>query len=80
MYVGQLSWGKVEYLNTGNVKLHDCTLSHDELLNKVPNLNDTDKLVIDTTGHDAEVHAFNPVYCAYVADSSWKVYNYIDKR
>ena len=76
MYLGKLSWGTVEYLNEGTVKLYDCSITHDTELNKVPNLNNQDKLVIDTSGHDAEVHAFNPVYNTYVTNVDWQVYNF----
>lgn len=76
IYVGKLSWGSVEYLKDNIVKLHNCKITHDIDLNRVPSLHDTDKLVIDTSGHDAEVHAFNPVYISYVVDHDWSVYNF----
>ena len=76
VYVGTLSWGKVEYLDGNRVRLYDCKLTHDDYLNTAPKLKDDDKLVIDTSGHDVEVHHLNIYYKAFVVSKDWQVYNF----
>jgi hypothetical protein len=76
IYIGKLSWGKVEYLDGAKVKLYNCKLTHDEYLNIAPTLKNDDKLVIDTSGHDAEIHHLNTTYKAFVVNKDWQVYNF----
>lgn len=78
VYIAELNWKKVEYLDNGTVKLHDCYLTHDTELNRVPTLNDSDMLVIDTKGHDREEHGFNFTYKAYVVNIDKQVYNFLE--
>ncbi len=79
IYIGKLSWGKVEYLDNARVKLYDCKLTHDEFLNSVPILKNDDKFIIDTSGHDAEVHHLHTNYKAFVVSKDWQVYNFTRK-
>ena len=76
VYIGKLSWGVVGYNNDGTITLNNCTITHDTEVNKVPQLNNKDRLVIDTRGHDREVHAFNLTYLTYVINADGQLYNF----
>jgi hypothetical protein len=76
VYVARFSWGEVEYLKDGNIKLKDAFMTHDTELNKVPKLKDSDYLVIDTSNHEIETHPFNPVYRTYVVNEDTALYKF----
>jgi hypothetical protein len=75
VYVGDLSWNEVVY-NDKKVILKDAKITHDTELNKVPKLNDTDYLVIDTSNHEMAVHQFNLLYTTYVVSGVGEPYNF----
>lgn len=75
VYVGELSWTEVVY--SGKIViLKDAKITHDSESNKIPKLNDTDYLVIDTANHEMAVHAFNLVYITYVLNKEGEPYNF----
>lgn len=77
VYVATLSWGDVTYTNDGSiVKLSDCFIKHTTELNTVPNLKDTDWLLIDTINHEDMKHAFNLVYKTYVIHEDKDIYKF----
>jgi len=78
VYVGKLSWKKVEYKND-KVFLNEAVIIHASELNTVPQLNDSDYLVIDTKGHDVEEHPYNCVYKTYVVNVDTNPYNFRSK-
>lgn len=80
VYVGKFSWGGVEYNADRSITLKDAKLTHDTELNKVPKLNDTDYLVIDTSGHEEAMHQYNLLYKTYVIDNNSELYNFKEKK
>ena len=68
VYVAKFSWGKVEYKNDGTVQLSDTFITHDSELNRVPKLKKDDYLIIDTSNHTIDLHAYNLVYKTYVVN------------
>lgn len=77
VYVATLSWGEVSYTHDGRVaKLSDCFITHDSELNTVPQLKDTDWLLIDTINHEDMKHAFNLVYRTYVIHEDKDIYTF----
>ena len=79
VYIATLKWAEVKYNGDNTVLLEGCFLEHDTELNRVPNLNNDDMIIIDTKGHDRETHNFYLNYMAYVTNSDGQVYNFIDK-
>ena len=75
VYVGKLSWKKVEYKND-KVFLSEAMITHATELNRVPQLNKLDYLVIDTKGHDADEHIYRCVYKTYVVKEDTKPYDF----
>jgi len=66
-FMGQFSWGVVEYVDDGKkVLLRDAYIRHATQLNKVPQLNNDDWLLIDTSKHSVDAHRYNLVYTTYV--------------
>lgn len=76
VYVGKFSWGQVIYNKDGTITLKDAYITHPTELNKVPKLNNTDYLVIDTSNHEIETHPFNPVYRTYVVNADTNLYKF----
>jgi hypothetical protein len=76
VYVADFSWGKVEYKPDGSIWLFDAKLKHDTELNRVPKLKSDDYLVIDTSDHETEKHAYNMVYKTYVVNETTSLYNF----
>jgi len=76
VYVGKFSWGKVTYNPNGTISLSKAILFHDNALNKVPKLKDSDYLIIDTSNHEVEKHPFNPVYKTYVVNETTNLYKF----
>ena len=75
VYIGKLSWHKVEYLKD-KVFLYDCRLTHKSEVNKAPKLLDSDMLIIDCKLHERETHDFYPNYNTYVLNENTQVYQY----
>ena len=75
VYVGKLSWKEVTYSNK-TIKLSDAKITHDTELNRVPKLKDKDYLVIDTSGHERELHTLNLLYKTYVVNEYGELYNF----
>lgn len=76
VFVAKLSWGDVVYNGDGTISLKDVLIEHDVELNNVPQLNDTDRLVINTSDHEEAVHAQHLVYKTYVVNNNGKEYNF----
>lgn len=76
VYVAKLSWGMVTYNSDGTISLGDAMITHDTQLNKAPKLLDTDYLVIDTSDHEVEKHAFSTVYRTYVVNVDTNLYKF----
>lgn len=74
-YVANLKWGQVIYDNKV-VRLEDCYLQHLGELNNVPQLKNTDWLLIDTSNHEESVHQFNLVYKSYVMTKDKDLYKF----
>ena len=62
-----------DYLNQS---LKDALIAHYVELNNVPQLKDTDYLVIDTSDHEEVIHAQHLVYKTYVVAEAGKEYNF----
>jgi hypothetical protein len=78
VYVANLSWGDV--INGDNkVVLKTAKITHDTELNRVPKLKNTDYLVVDTSGHENEGHAYNFVYPTYVINIDSNLYDFNKK-
>lgn len=76
VYVGKLSWKAVIYSGDGTITITDAQITHDTELNRVPQLKDDDYLVIDTSNHEIEVHAFNLLYTTYVVNAAGELYDF----
>lgn len=76
VYVAKFSWRGVEYNKDNSITLKNAKLEHASELNRVPKLKDTDRLIIDTSDHVVEKHAFNPVYKAYVLSVDKELYRF----
>jgi hypothetical protein len=62
-YVLKFEWSGVNYNDAeGRVYLSNCYLTHNEDLNKSPQLKGSDYFVIDTSDHEFSVHQFALVY------------------
>ena len=66
----------MEYTKKGNILLKSAMIEYDPDIKGIPNLRDKDYLVIDTSGHENEKHAFNLLYPTYVVDRDSELYNY----
>lgn len=75
-YVGKFSWVEVVYNKDNTVSLKDATITHDTELNRVPKLENSDHLIIDTKGHETETHAYNLVYKTYVVNEDTTLYKF----
>lgn len=76
VYVTKLSWRGVVYENDGSIKLKNAVLEHATELNRVPKLEDTDYLIIDTSNHEVEKHQFNMLYKTFVVNADTQLYNF----
>ncbi len=76
VYIARLQWGQVVYEPNGIVSLYDAIITHERELNRAPKLNNNDYLVINTKGHEAETHRFNPVYKTYVVNNDTQLYKF----
>jgi len=75
-YVGKFEWTGPYYKNDGTIKFDRAVMIHEAELNKVPKLENTDYLVIDTEGHEIEDHPYNLVYKTYVVNADTQLYNF----
>jgi hypothetical protein len=76
VYVVKFSWKGVSYDSGDVINLGNAKFEHASELNRVPKLKDTDKLIIDTSNHTVEKHAFNTVYKAYVLGNDRELYRF----
>jgi len=76
VYVADLRWGEVVYNKEGVVGLKNARIEYDPTLKGIPNLETKDHLVIDTSGHENEKHAYNMLYPTYVVDRDSELYDY----
>jgi len=76
VYVADLYWGEVSYDKNGVVDLKDARIEYDPDIKGIPNLEDKDHLVVDTSGHENEKHLCNLLYPTYVVDRDSELYNY----
>jgi hypothetical protein len=74
-YVVKFSWERVSYLNN-IVGLGTAIMEFDPDIKGIPNLEDTDYLVIDTKDHEHTKHAFHTLYPAYVVKKDNDLYDY----
>ena len=75
-YVATLHWRGVSYEKDGTIKLKEAFITHDTELNRVPKLNNDDYLIIDTSDHEADKHAFTLVYKTHVVNGDTQLYNF----
>lgn len=76
VYVAKLSWKKVIYNKDNTVSLKNTILKHNTELNRVPKLNNTDYIVIDTKNHESSIHHLNLLYTAYVINENGMLYKF----
>jgi hypothetical protein len=76
VFVAKLSWKDVIYNTNDTISLKDVLIEHDAELNNVPQLKDTDYLVVDTSDHEESIHALHMVYKTYVVNDDGKEYNF----
>ena len=76
VYVAKFSWEGVKYNKDGSISLSKTLITHDTELNKVPKLNNSDYLVIDTKGHEVEDHPYNLLYKTYVVNEDTNLYRF----
>lgn len=79
VYVAKFSWGEVVYNPDNTITLKDAMLTHNTELNKVPKLNNSDYLVIDTQNHEDEKHLYNLMYKSYVVKETTNIYDFTVK-
>jgi len=76
VYVARFSWGDVVYNSNNTITLKDAIMAHDVDFHKVPKLNDSDYIVIDTKDHEVDIHHLNLVYKSYVINAQNDLYNF----
>jgi len=76
VYVGDLKWGEVVYNKNKKIILKNARIEYDPSIKGIPNLEDKDYLVMDTSGHENEKHLFNLLYPTYVIDRDSELYDY----
>jgi hypothetical protein len=76
IYVADLYWGEVSYDKDKIVGLKDARIEYDPDIRGIPNLNNKDHLIIDTSGHENEKHLYNLLYPTYVVDGDSELYDY----
>lgn len=76
VYVADLCWAEVLYDKDKIVGLKSAIIKYDPGLKGIPNLEEKDHLVIDTSGHENEKHLYNLLYPTYVVDRDSELYNY----
>lgn len=76
IYIAKMSWGDVIYNKDNTVTLKDAKISHDTELNRVPQFKNKDFILIDTSNHENNKHAFTLVYTSYVVDEAGNLYNF----
>lgn len=76
VYVAKFSWGEVVYNKDGTVTLKNSLIVHNTELNKVPKLSNTDRLIIDTSKHETDLHQYNLVYKTYVVNVDTQLYKF----
>jgi len=76
VYVAKFSWEGVVYNKDGTITFTESFITHGTELNKVPKFKNKDYLIIDTSKHTVESHAFNPVYKTYVVNETTNLYNF----
>lgn len=76
VYVADLHWNEVIYNKNGTITLKNAVIKYDPSLKSIPNLENKDHLVIDTSGHENEKHLYNLLYPTYVVDRDSELYNY----
>lgn len=79
VYVAKFSWEGVCYNSSGTITLKNAVITHDSQLNRVPKLKNEDYLVIDTSDHILEKHAFAPAYKTYVVNEDTNLYRFGDR-
>lgn len=75
VYISDFSWGRATYADK-KIHLKPAVMKFDPELKGVPNLVDTDHLVIDTEKHEVSKHAYNMVYPAFVINRDEELYDY----
>ena len=76
IYVADLYWGEVSYDRDNVVELKHARIESDPSIKGIPNLENKDHLVIDTSGHENEKHLYNLLYPTYVVDGASELYDY----
>lgn len=75
IYTAKFSWGGVTY-KEDKIHLEDTFLQHYSDIKNIPAVKNTDYLVVDTSRHEMDIHAFNLLYKTYVVDKNNKLYNF----
>lgn len=73
-YIARLSWVTASH-TPEKINLNGVTLKN-IYLNKIPKLNNTDYIVIDTKGHEDHNHKYNLVYPSYLIRRDGLLYNF----
>lgn len=77
-YIATLSWKGVR--QTPEKIYLSKVLLKNMYLNSVPQLNDNDYILIDTTNHADDKHHFHLVYPAYLLKSTGELYNFRENK
>lgn len=73
-YIAKVKWNGRKYMD--NKILLDGVVVENKHVNSVPKLKDTDYLVIDTSKHEEETHAFYPNYDCYLVNEDGDLYKF----
>lgn len=75
IYTAKFSWSEVVY-KENKIYLEDTFLHYYIDVKDIPMMKNNDYLVIDTSNHEMQTHAFNILYKTYVVDKDNKLYNF----
>lgn len=73
-YIAVLSWDGVEYKD--NSILLKNVFIRNANINSLPNLNNDDYIVVDTSDHENEKHSINVNYTSYLIKADGQRYNF----
>ena len=73
-YVAKLSWEGARH--TPHKIYLDNVVLKNKFLNSVPNLSDTDYIIVDTKNHEDDKHQYHLSYPAYLIKFGGEVYNF----
>lgn len=74
-FAPKLSWTSVTYAND-IIELGDAILEDTSNLSRIPKINKTDCIIIDTENHEDDKHMYNLVYTSFIVNDDNNIYRF----